>query len=126
MSSTEHTEDHGHHGPPIEVYYKIFSILIVLTFVTIGVGQVTFLPGSVTLLAAMVISTVKATLVCRYFMLLGYSDKFYTFILLLSLFMLGLMFLFTSIDWSTRDEVNPDLGPATHSSILIEAPFSQG
>ena len=105
--SHDATSEHAHHGLDLATYYKVFGALIFLTFVTIGVGQVTFLPGSVTMLAAMVISTVKATLVCRYFMLLGYSDRFYTFILLLSMIMLGLMFIFSSTDFNTRDEANP-------------------
>ena len=85
--------EHGHHGPDLETYYKVFGALIVLTLITIGVGQVTFLPGSITLALTLIISTVKATLVCRFFMLLGYSDKFYSFILLLSLIFLALMLL---------------------------------
>ena len=107
MSSHDSTAEHGHHGPPLSTYYTVFGILIFLTFVTIGVGQVTFLPPAVTLAAAMIISSVKAYLVCKYFMLLGYTDRFYTFILILSLFMLGLMLLFTAVDWGTRGEVNP-------------------
>ena len=105
--SHDSTAEHGHHGPPLSTYYTVFGILIFLTMVTIGVGQVTFLPPALTLAAAMIISSVKAYLVCKYFMLLGYTDRFYTFILILSLFMLGLMLLFTAVDWGTRGEVNP-------------------
>ena len=112
--------EHGHHGPDLETYYKVFGALIVLTMITIGVGQVTFLPGGVTLFLTLFISTVKATLVCRYFMLLGYADKFYSFILVLSLIFLGLMLLITAIDWSTRSEVNPDLEDY-HTSVYLDS-----
>ena len=119
--SQDANAEHGHHGPPLSTYYTVFGILIVLTMVTIGVGQITSLPGGVTLAAAMIISSAKAYLVCRYFMLLGYTDRFYTFILILSLFILGLMFLFTSVDWGTRNEVNPGLGDAhSYLQILLE------
>ena len=65
--------------------------------------------GSVATAVTLTISTIKAALVCRYFMLLGYSDRFYTFIFLLSLAFLALLFIFTSIDWSTRAEFDPDM-----------------
>ena len=106
--ATEHHDDHGHHGPPLAVYYQVFTALVILTLLTIAAGQIG-LEGSVATAVTLTISTIKATLVCRYFMLLGYSDRFYSFVFILSLAFLALLFIFTSIDWSTRDELEPDM-----------------
>ena len=111
--------EHGHHGPELPTYYKVFTALIILTAITVAVGQITWLPGAVTLGATMLISTVKATLVCRYFMLLGYTDRFYTFILILSMILLALMYIIASVDWNTRDELYPDLEHAAEHAAAL-------
>ena len=120
-ATAEHAEhaEHGHHGPELATYYKVFGALIVLTAVTVAVGQITWLPGAVTIAAAMIISTVKATLVCRYFMLLGYTDRFYTFILILSMVLLALMYTIASADLGTRNELYPDLEHAAEHATVV-------
>jgi cytochrome c oxidase subunit 4 len=92
--------DNGHHILPFNLYVKILLSLLVLTVVTVWVAQFDF--GSLNTLIAMLVATVKATLVALYFMHLKYDDKMNTVCLLGGVFFLIVMFAFIAIDVYTR------------------------
>lgn len=94
MSSNEH------HILPFSLYVKIFLSLLVLTVITVLVAQFDF--GSLNTLIAMLVATVKATLVALYFMHLKYDDKANAVCLLGGVFFLIIMFAFIAIDIYTR------------------------
>ena len=71
------TDDHSTelgHIVPFRVYLGVFIALLVLTVVTVGVTRFDF--GSFNIVVAMVIASIKATLVACYFMHLKFENKF--------------------------------------------------
>jgi cytochrome c oxidase subunit IV len=67
-----HTEALPHHAVP---YFLIFGCLIVLTVLTVAAAFLHFGSELVTVAIALLIATVKATLVARYFMHLKFEGK---------------------------------------------------
>ena len=102
-------DTHEHHITPLRTYYIIFSCLIVLTFVTVGVSYLG-LPPSISIVVAMAVASVKATLVGTWFMHLIHETKFNILLFLSSIWFIGAFFLFTSIDLMSRDRVMKNSG----------------
>lgn len=92
--------DSGHHILPFNLYVKIFVGLLFLTVITVWVAQFDF--GSFNTLIAMLVATVKATLVALYFMHLKYDEKTNAVCLLAGVFFLMVMFAFIAVDVYTR------------------------
>ncbi|MEW6055196.1 MAG: c-type cytochrome [Bdellovibrionota bacterium] len=69
---THQNSGHGHHILPMKVYYLVWIGLIVLTVVTVGSSYIDF-GGSMNILIAMIIATIKALLVILFFMGLKYE-----------------------------------------------------
>ena len=103
---------HSHSGPhitPLSVYYTVFGSLIVLTFVTVGVSHLG-LPPVLSIIVAMAVATLKATLVGTWFMHLLHDTKFNTLLFLASFWFLAVFFSFTFFDLSSRDRVMKSSG----------------
>lgn len=99
---------HAHpHVTPLPVYFTVFGILLVLTVLTVVVSTLG-LPPMASLIVAMAVALVKATLVAMYFMHLKYEDSFYTFIFAVSLVFVGLFFVGTLVDMRERTTISPD------------------
>ncbi len=85
MSHHDHHEHAEHHGlghvVPVKVLLAVFATLIVLTGITVGVRMID-LGSPWNLLVAMLIATIKASLVCAYFMHLRYDKLMHTIMLL--------------------------------------------
>lgn len=90
----------SNHIIPFNVYIKVLSALLVLTMITVAVAQVNF--GTLNVIIAMGIATIKAALVLLYFMHLKYDDKIYPVIFLTGVFCLVVIFLFCEFDLITR------------------------
>ena len=88
------------HIVPTRVYYIIFGILMLCTFLTV---QVAFLDlGRWNTVAALAIAVFKATLVVLFFMHVKYSSKLTWLVVLGSVFWLGLLLAVTMTDYLTR------------------------
>lgn len=102
---------HGHedhvHVMPLPMYFGVFGALLVLTVITVGVS-VLGLPPLLSIIVALAVATVKATLVVLYFMHLRYENLFYSFIFVSSLFFVLLFFVFTLGDTAYRGFVVPE------------------
>jgi cytochrome c oxidase subunit 4 len=112
--STEHAHDahagHGHddaddgavhvHIGSNQSYIGIFLALIFLTFMTVKVSYYDF--GSANIIIAMLIATMKASLVAAFFMHLRYDKLFNTLILLAAFLFLSLFILLTWDDLGVR------------------------
>ena len=92
--------ENGHHILPFKLYVNVFLTLLVLTFITVWVAQFDF--GSLNTVIAMLVATIKATLVALYFMHLKYDEKTNAVCLLCGVFFLLVMFAFIAIDVYTR------------------------
>lgn len=106
---------HGHVVVGWKLQLGVLAALLFFTALTVAFynaeqwAEAAFnihLPGWVNVVGAMSIATVKATLVCMYFMQLRYDKALNTFALLFCLFAVGLFVFFSIIDLSTRGWVN--------------------
>jgi cytochrome c oxidase subunit 4 len=111
-----HSHAHGHVVVGWKLQLGVLAALLFFTLLTIGFynaeqwAEGAFgidLPNWVNIVGAMSIATIKAVLVCMFFMQLRYDKALNTFILLFCLFAVGLFLFFSTIDLATRDAVVP-------------------
>ena len=98
---------HSHSEPhvsPLSVYYTVFGSLVVLTFVTVGVSHLG-LPPTLSIIVAMSVALVKATLVGAWFMHLLHDTKFNVLIFLAAFWFIAVFFIFTGYDLMSRDRI---------------------
>jgi cytochrome c oxidase subunit IV len=98
---------HAHHPPSARVYVLTLGALLVLTAVTVGAAYVNFGSSSINLVIAVLIATLKASLVALFFMHLRHDPPINAIIFITSLIFLGLFLLFPMIDLGSRDKVVP-------------------
>ena len=92
-----HTE---HHIIPRKVYYTIFGILMLCTYLTV---QIAFFDlGALNTIAALGIAVLKATLVVLFFMHVKYSTRLTWVVVLGSIFWFGILVVLTMSDYLTR------------------------
>ncbi len=109
MSHDAHAHDgHHHHVTPLPVYVGVFVALLFLTGLTVWIAQ--FDLGVFTTPIAMLVATVKATLVCAFFMHLLFDDKLNAIVFSFGLIFVSLFFLFVFADVMTRDFIDPVRG----------------
>ena len=97
MSTHDHTEEH-HTG--LRGYAAVCLALFVLTAVTVYVAKFDF--GDLNIVVAMVIASIKASIVALYFMHLKFEDKLTWIYALYPLFMLFLLIGCTIMETFTR------------------------
>lgn len=118
MSHTHdnHNEEHAHGHPVMgwKLQLGVLAALLFFTFATVLFynaekwAEVAFqihLPGWVNIVGAMSIATVKAVLVCMFFMGLKYDKALNTFAMLFCLFCVALFLGFSMIDLESRDQI---------------------
>jgi cytochrome c oxidase subunit 4 len=94
------TSDAAAHILPTRVYYTIFGILMLCTYLTV---QIAFLNlGPLNAIAALVIAVFKATLVVLFFMHVKYSSRLTWAVIIGSVFWLGILLTLTMGDYLTR------------------------
>jgi cytochrome c oxidase subunit 4 len=84
----------------VRTYFMIFGALMVLTIITVGVSYV-HLPVAAAVTVALIVATIKGSLVAMYFMHLSHERKIIYWVLLLTVvFFIFMMFvpLFTNGD----------------------------
>lgn len=100
-----------HHIAPISLYLKIFAALVVFTALTVGVYQVHL--GSLNLVVAIVIATVKAALVLWFFMHIQHEAKFNTLVFLSSILFGAIFLAYTLNDTGNRGQLDEFNGSQT-------------
>lgn len=126
MSSHDlsHSDHHGEHADDGRVhahissekmYVGILAALIVLTIITVGISYIHL--GPLNLVVAIVVATIKATLVCMFFMHLKYDNKFNALVFVGTICFVGVFFAYTMNDTEHRAQVDGIMGarvdPAT-------------
>jgi cytochrome c oxidase subunit 4 len=104
----DHGDGHDHglaHTTPVSLLFIILGILLALTVATVAVTSID-LGAQGNLIVAMVIATVKAGLVCTFFMHLLWDKKFNTILFLTSVLFL---ILFLSMATADRGEYQHDV-----------------
>ncbi len=85
---------------PLRIYYTIFAILMLCTYLTV---QAAFLDlGPWNTVVALAIAIFKATLVVLFFMHVKYSPKLTWAVVIGSVFWLGILLAITMTDYLTR------------------------
>ncbi len=109
-----HADDGAVHAhiDPMWLYSAIFASLIFLTVVTVGASYIDF--GSANTVIAVIIATIKASLVAIFFMHLRHDKRFHALVFIGGLFFLSFLFLFTLTDIGTRNEVDDYQGRVIH------------
>ena len=104
------------HIVPPRVYVGIFLSLMVLTAATVFAAYVNLGPFNIVI--ALVIASLKATLVVLYFMHARYSPKRTQLVIICAVFWLAIMLALTLSDYVTRDR---DLATNTQITGMIGA-----
>jgi len=94
-----------HHVTPVWLYHTIFGGLLCLTVVTVWIAQFDF--GSMNTVIAMLVATVKASLVALFFMHLLHDERLNLLTFGFGLLFVCLFFLFPLVDIGTRTYVDP-------------------
>jgi cytochrome c oxidase subunit 4 len=92
----EHSHDHG----GLKTYATILAALLVLTVITVGASYFDF--GAANIVIAVMIATVKASLVALFFMHLKYDKPVNGMILVSCFLFLGLLLVFCLLDIDNR------------------------
>ena len=105
---SEHSEAHGHdhhgehhglgHVASKRVLFGTWGTLMVLTVVTVAASKINLGSAAINLAVAMLIATVKASLVCVFFMHLKYDKRFHTIVFLSAVLLATLFVAFTLMD----------------------------
>ncbi|MEZ4407306.1 MAG: cytochrome C oxidase subunit IV family protein [Polyangiales bacterium] len=117
---------HAHVSSPLFLI-SIFAALIFLTIVTVAVSYVDL--GTANTFVAMLIATMKATLVAAFFMHLRYDKPLHTIVFVASFVFLAIFLLFSLDDLRTRGRIdavnggviNPANGQVAPGGIQIPA-----
>lgn len=120
MSSSSHahdSHDHGHdhddgavhaHISPTSFLVGIFATLIVLTVITVAVSRVDLGPANS--FVAILVATIKASLVATFFMHLRHDKPFNAVIFISAFVFLGVFIVYTLNDLDTRGRIDPSNG----------------
>jgi cytochrome c oxidase subunit 4 len=103
MSS--HTEHQLDPKAEAKTYTLTLVVLLILTAITVGASYIQF--GSMNVVIALTIATIKASLVALFFMHLRHDKPVNAVIACAGFLFLGLFLLFTFLDVDTRDPLQP-------------------
>lgn len=90
----------AHHVVPQKVYVLVFVTLLCLTLITVDVAFYNF--GWLNIYIALMIATVKATIVVMYFMHVKYSSRLTWVFAIAGIFWMVILFTLTLSDYFTR------------------------
>src|SRR5271169_6944600 len=94
------SEEHRQHIIPSSIYVGIWATLMVLTGLTVFASFLEL--GDWNIVLALVIATIKATLVMLFFMHLYYSSKLTKITMVAAVFFLFLLLALSMTDYLTR------------------------
>jgi cytochrome c oxidase subunit 4 len=102
-----HGKDHVPHILPFTTYLGTLFALLVLTAITVGVSYINF--GAANVWIALLVATIKASIVALVFMHLFFDHKFHSIIIVIGLLFLGVFIAFTMFDTEYRGHNNDPL-----------------
>jgi cytochrome c oxidase subunit 4 len=131
MASENHAHGHDHgdhhddgavhaHISSTKFYVGILGALMFFTLLTVGVASVHL--GPLNLAVAVVIASIKATLVVLFFMHIKYDNRFNGTIVICSLMFIGVFFAYTMNDTDRRGELDEAQGTQVLPSTGQAAP----
>lgn len=97
---------HEHHISTDKTLWSVAGALFILTIITVGVHYLA-LPHPWSIIVAMIVAVMKASLVALFFMNLYWDEKFNTLLFLSSLVFLALLVGLSMIDTLFRTPIIP-------------------
>jgi cytochrome c oxidase subunit 4 len=123
-SSIEHDDGEVHaHVSSWQLYVGILIALMLLTALTVGISLIHL--GTLNLTVAVLIATIKASLVVTYFMHLKHDSRFNALVFLSSIFFVAIFLIYTFNDTAHRAKIDPFNG-ATRSPATGELAPGRG
>jgi cytochrome c oxidase subunit 4 len=118
---------HEHHGPksPARAFAFTLGALLVLTFITVGASYINFGSGTINIVIALTIATIKASLVALIFMHLRWDKPVNGVIAISGFLFLGIFLMFCLIDIDSRqpyEPINVKPGPTMPAPMPSPAP----
>lgn len=101
-----HSEEIHVHGGP-KIYAAVFGALLILTVITVGASYIDWGGGLANVIIAMLIASMKASLVALFFMHLRWDRPISAIIFCSSLFFLGLFLIGCYTDTISRPPTEP-------------------
>jgi cytochrome c oxidase subunit 4 len=92
--------DEKNHIVPYRTFLIVLAVLIVLTFVSVGVTRIYL--GPLTVAMALLIATVKSSFVLRIFMHLKFEKRFFAFAALAVIVLIAVVIAITLLDYLFR------------------------
>ncbi len=114
-------EVHAHIGSYAQ-YGAVFLALLGFTLLTVGVASIHL--GKANLAVAVIIASLKAALVCTFFMHLKDDNKFNSLILIAAITFIGVFFALTLNDVSYREKLDTQSGNRVYLESGDQAPGS--
>lgn len=114
-------EVHAHIGT-YKLYVTVFVALLFCTMATVGVASIHL--GKANLAVAVIIASIKAALVCTFFMHLKDDNKFNSLILIAAITFIGVFFALTLNDVSYREKLDLQSGNRVFLESGDKAPGS--
>ncbi|MFO7573554.1 MAG: cytochrome C oxidase subunit IV family protein [Bacteroidales bacterium] len=93
-------ENSSHHIVPYRVYLVVLAVLIAMTGISVAVTQIDL--GAVTIAIALLLATVKSTLVLIYFMHLKFENRMFSFMVAGVTLLTGVVIFVTFLDYLFR------------------------
>ncbi|MBC7924315.1 MAG: cytochrome C oxidase subunit IV family protein [Bryobacteraceae bacterium] len=118
------SDPHHPHGGP-KVYATVLGGLLILTMITVGASYIDFGGGTTNVIIAMLIASLKASLVALFFMHLRWDRPLSGIIFVFSLFFLGLFLIGCYGDNASRPPTQPQNLKAIGPGMPSGAPGGQ-
>lgn len=99
--SDHHAVEENHHEPTYGTPIVVFLGLVAFTCITVASSSLA-LSRSASIILAMVIATMKASLVLYFFMHLKYEKTYFKTFLFVAVFTLSILFIWTFSDYPFR------------------------
>ncbi len=89
-----------HHIVPFRVYLYVLLALLVLTGISVAVTQIEL--GTLTVTIALLLATIKASLVLIYFMHLKFDNRFFAILVTGVIILIAIVIFITFLDYLFR------------------------
>ncbi len=110
-------QEHSQHVLPLKVYLGVFGALLVLTVITVAISFVHL--GPFNLVVAMLIASIKASLVALIFMHLWFDNKLYLTIFGISIAFLTIFLILTMFDSMRRGDLYKESAKPIKENAVI-------
>ena len=92
--------ENNHHIVPFRVYIYVLLALLILTAISVAVTQIEL--GALTVTVALLLATIKSSLVLVYFMHLKFDNRFFAIMVTGVIILIAIVIFITFLDYLFR------------------------